>query len=185
VVGVVGGFVVCVVSEGDGRSGGAFVVDGPSPAAADATAFLAWLASHGRGSYTQRAYALGLAHFLTWLDRAGVELCGVDRRVIAEYVVAFRSGADDGLVLGRQPRTVNHRLCVLASFFEFLAFRDREDGGGVWAQRPCPVPVGSSAMNGSHGMPAVTRFGVVGAASIASGCRGGCHVALSRRLRCG
>ncbi|MBV9194526.1 MAG: tyrosine-type recombinase/integrase [Solirubrobacterales bacterium] len=132
---------------------GGFVVDGPSPAAAEATAFLAWLAARGRGSYTQRAYALGLAHFLGWLDRGGVELDAVDRRVIAEYVVAFRSGAEDGLPLGRQPRTVNHRLCVLATFFGLLERRDREAGGGLWAGRPCPVPTGGSLIDGSHGMP--------------------------------
>ena len=74
-----------------------FVVEGPGLAAIEATAFLAWLAEHGRGSYTQRAYALGLAHFLSWLDRAGVELGDVDRRVIGDYVVAFRAGVEEGL----------------------------------------------------------------------------------------
>jgi integrase/recombinase XerD len=56
-------------------------------------------------------------------------------------------------VLGRQPRTVNHRLCVLASFFEFLERRDRDRGFGARGDRTCPVPVGRSAMEGSHGMP--------------------------------
>jgi integrase/recombinase XerD len=149
----VGAFVVRFGAEQGGRLSGGFVVDGPGPAAAEATAFLAWLAARGRGSYTQRAYALGLAHFLGWLARGGVELDAVDRRVIAEYVVAFRSGAEDGLPLGRQPRTVNHRLCVLASLFGFLERRDREAGGGLWAGRPCPVPTGGSLMDGSHGMP--------------------------------
>jgi site-specific recombinase XerD len=153
VVGVVGAFVVRVIAEQDGGAGGGFVVDGPSLAAAEATAFVVWLAAHGRGSYTQRAYAVGLAHFFAWLDGKSVELGAVDRRVIADYVVAFRSGTEDGLPLGRQPRTVNHRLCVLASFFGFLERRDREGGGGFWAERPCPVPTGGSLMDGSHGMP--------------------------------
>ena len=73
--------------------------------------------------------------------------------MIGEYVVAFRDGSEDGLALGRQPRTVNHRLCVLASFFEFLERRDRDRGFGVWGERSCPVPVGRSAIEGSHGMP--------------------------------
>ena len=103
-----------------------------------------WLACCGRGSYTQRTYALGLAHFLSWIDLHGVGLVDVDRRVVGEYVVAFRDGSEDGLALGRQPRTVNHRLCVLASFFEFLERRDRDRGFGVWGDRPCPVPVGRS-----------------------------------------
>jgi hypothetical protein len=94
-----------------------------------------------------------LAHFLSWIDRAEVELVDVDRRVVGEYVVAFRAGVEDGFTLGRQPRTVNHRLCVLTSFFEFLARRDRDRGSGVWGSRPCPVPAGRPVMDGSHGMP--------------------------------
>jgi len=149
VVGVVGAFVVRVL-EGPG---GRYAIRGPSTAAVEATAFLVWLAAHGRGSYTQRAYALGLAHFLSWLDVAGVELVAVNQRTVADYLLAFRSGADDGLALGRQPRTVNHRVCVLASFFAFLERRDRENGGGPWSIRPSPVPPSRSAIDGSHGMP--------------------------------
>ena len=142
-----------------GVVGGGFVVDGPGSGAAEATAFLFWLAAHGRGSYTQRAYALGLAHFLSWLDRHGVKLAAVDRRVIAEYIVAFRSGVEDGLELGRQPRTVNHRLCVLASFFAFLEANAGDESTVL--PRPSPVPAGRSAMEGSHGMPGrdVVRHG--------------------------
>jgi site-specific recombinase XerD len=117
-----------------------------------ASEFLGWLAEHGRGSYTQRSYALGLAHFLGWIERAGVAFADVDRRVVGAYIAAFREGRDDGLVLGRAPRTVNHRLCVLASFFEFLARRDRDRGFGVWSQRPRPVPGGPGPMEGAHGM---------------------------------
>jgi integrase/recombinase XerD len=149
---VVGAFAVRVDRAVPGGPAG-FVVVGPDVGAEEASAFLVWLAGHGRGSYTQRAYALGLAHFLSWLDRTGVELIDVDRRVVGDYVVAFRAGVEDGLALGRQPRTVNHRLCVLASFFEFLALRDRDRGSGVWATRPSPVRAGRSLMDGSHGMP--------------------------------
>jgi integrase/recombinase XerD len=150
---VAGAFVVGLDLGAAARSGSWFVVTGPGFGAGEASEFLGWLACCGRGSYTQRTYALGLAHFLSWIDRRGVGLVDVDRRVVGEYVVAFRDGRENGLALGRQPRTVNHRLCVLASFFEFLARRDRDRGFGVWGERPCPVPVGRSALDGSHGMP--------------------------------
>jgi site-specific recombinase XerD len=150
---VAGEFAVEVDLGVTGRSGCRFSVVGPGVGAAEAGEFLAWMACSGRGSYTQRTYALGLAHFLSWIDRHGIALVDVDRRVVGEYSVAFRDGTEDGLVLGRQPRTVNHRLCVLTSFFESLARRDRDRGVGGWAQRPSPVPAGSSAMDGSHGMP--------------------------------
>ena len=148
-----GAFAVEVDLGATGRSGCRFAVIGPGVGAAEASEFLGWLARCARGSYTQRTYALGLAHFLSWIDRRGVAVVDVDRHVVGEYVVAFRDGSEDGLVLGRQPRTVNHRLCVLASFFEFLARRDRDRGVGVWGGRPCPVPLGRSPMDGSHGMP--------------------------------
>ncbi len=147
-----GAFAFGVDLGAAGRSGPRFVVIGPGVGAGEACEFPGWLACCGRGSYTQRTYALGLAHFLSWIDLRGVGLVDVDRRLIGEYVVAFRDGSEDRLVSGRQPRTVNLRLCVLASFFEFLARRDRDRGFGVWGERPCPVPVGRSAMDGSHGM---------------------------------
>jgi site-specific recombinase XerD len=130
-VGVAGAFAVEVDLGVTSRSGSRFVVVGPGVGAGEASGFLASLACCGRGSYTQRTYALGLAHFLSWIDRHGIGLVDVDRRVIGEYVVAFRNGSEDGLALGRQPRTVNHRLCVLASFFEFLERRDRDRGFGA------------------------------------------------------
>ncbi len=146
-----GAFVVGVDLGPAGRSSSRFVVTGPGFGAGEASEFVAWLAFCGRRSYTQRTYALGLAHFLSWIDRRGVGLVDVDRRVVGEYVVAFRDGSEDGLALGRQPRTVNHRLCVLASFFEFIERRDRDRGFGVWGDRPCPVPVGHSPMEGLMG----------------------------------
>jgi site-specific recombinase XerC len=162
VISVVGVFTVGVVE-------GRFVVDGPGSRASEASAFLVWLAAHGRGSYTQRAYALGLAHFLGWLDRHGVALAAVDRPVIAEYIVAFRAGTEHGLALGRQPRTVNHRLCALGSFFAFL--EDRDDGAPA---RSSPVPASRSVMEGSHGMP--------GRDAVRHGRRGEYRVRAPRRL---
>jgi hypothetical protein len=38
---------------------------------------------------------LALAHFLSWIDRNGVALVDVDRRVVGEYVVGFRNGIED------------------------------------------------------------------------------------------
>jgi hypothetical protein len=149
-IGVVGAFVVRVDLGAAGRSAARFVVTGPGFGAGEASEFLGWLECSGRGSYTQRTYALGLARFLSWIDRHGVGLVDVDRRVVAEYVVAFRDGREDGLALGRQPRTVNHRLCVLASFFEFLARRDRDRRFGVWGERPCPVLLGHASITSTQ-----------------------------------
>jgi site-specific recombinase XerD len=123
------------------------VVVGPSEAALDATSFLARLSSRRRGSYTVRTYALGLAHFLSWLDdQAGASLNEIDRTTLARYVTAFADG-DGDRPLGRKPRTVNHRLSVLASFFAFLIERDT----GAWAQRGSPVPAEPGAMLGTQG----------------------------------
>jgi hypothetical protein len=70
-VGVAGAFAVEVDLGVTGRSGSRFVVVGPGVGAGEATEFLGWLACCGRGSYTQRTYALGLTHFLSWIDRHG------------------------------------------------------------------------------------------------------------------
>jgi len=119
----------------------------------EATAFLVVLLGRGRSSYTLRTYGRGLEHFLLWLERAGVGLGEVDRAVIVEYVAEFARGERDGVAVGRAPATVNHRVSVLASFFAFLVERDRLAGEGVWQDRVSPVPPGSAAMAGGHGMP--------------------------------
>jgi hypothetical protein len=75
-------FAVEVDLGATGRSACRFVVIGPGVGAREAGEFLAWLACSGRGSYTQRTYALGLAHFLSWIDRRGVALVDVDRHVV-------------------------------------------------------------------------------------------------------
>jgi site-specific recombinase XerD len=124
-----------------------FGVDGSGGAAA-ADAFLEWLAERGRGSYTQRSYAFALAHFLRWLGGRGIALDDVDRVAVVAYVSEFRRGQGDGVAAGRAPRTVNHRLSVLASFFEFLI----DSGTSGWAARGSPVPGGGRVLAG-HGMP--------------------------------
>ncbi len=119
----------------------------------EATAFLVVLLGRGRSSYTLRTYGRGLEHFLLWLARAGVGLGEVDRALIVEYVAEFAHGERDGVAVGRAPATINHRVSVLASFFAFLVERDQLAGEGVWRDRVSPVPPGSAAMAGGHGMP--------------------------------
>jgi len=95
--------------------------------------------------YTQRAYALGLAHFFTWLGANGVEPERVTRQVIGRYIADFGESEPGGAVTtraapkARSARTVNHRLSVLASFFDFHIRRDTEDGGGSWCGRGNPA----------------------------------------------
>jgi site-specific recombinase XerD len=95
--------------------------------------------------YTQRAYALGLAHFFTWLDATGVAPERVARQVIGRYIADFGESEPRGAVAtraapkARSARTVNHRLSVLASFFDFHIRRDTEDGSGSWCGRANPA----------------------------------------------
>jgi integrase/recombinase XerD len=148
------------------------VVDADGGAVPEAAEFCRWLVAVDRSAYTQRAYALGLAHFFEWLAEAGRSLVEVERPVIAAYMADFRAGRKAGATrvdeprvgsvdartrkpapgLERQPATVNHRLSVLASFFSFLIDGDTDRGHGPWAGRANPVPA-ADPMRGSHGMP--------------------------------
>jgi integrase/recombinase XerD len=124
-------------------------------------AFLRELVLLDRSRATVRSYRQGVEHFLRWLSVSGVDLEAVSTRVIADYVEAFKAGAKEGAVpVGgngslvvdrrtgrpssasrRRPRTVNHRLSVLSSFFAFLIERDGEqDSEGAWCGRRNPVP---------------------------------------------
>jgi site-specific recombinase XerD len=95
--------------------------------------------------YTQRAYALGLAHFFSWIDANGVEPERATRQVIGRYIAVFGESEPGGAVAtraapkARSARTVNHRLSLLASFFDFHIRRDTEDGGGPWCGRTNPA----------------------------------------------
>jgi integrase/recombinase XerD len=120
---------------------------GPSGADALVDGFVAWLASRGCGSYTRRSYGQGVAHFVRWLEDRGVELDAVGRATVVEYVAEFRRG--DGRGLGRAPRTVNHRVSVLAALFDHWMRADP----GRWAGREPPLAIAGSVMEGSHGMP--------------------------------
>ena len=111
----------------------------PTPSIYD---FLSYLEQCARSPYTVRAYARGLAHFAGWLHEAGVDLDAVTRPVIGQYIGAFGRGTRCNASLidrpsaneGRQARTVNHRLSVLASYFAFRIRQDDDRGDGAWRQ---------------------------------------------------
>jgi integrase/recombinase XerD len=116
----------------------------PVPAIND---FLSDLEQRARSPYTVRAYARGLAHFAGWLHEAGVDLDAVTRPVIGQYIGVFGRGSRRHASRidrpppsqGRQARTVNHRLSVLASYFAFRIRQDDDRGDGAWRQRSNPV----------------------------------------------
>jgi site-specific recombinase XerD len=120
------------VSDSDGRS---------IPSCDD---FLLHLRLRDCSVYTQRAYAIGLAHFLSWLHVAGEGPEHVNRQVISRYITDFSQSELQGAIGSRStdkvrgPRTINHRLSVLASFFDFHIRRDTEDGG-PWCGRVNPA----------------------------------------------
>lgn len=134
--------------------------------------FLEHLARRGRGSYTTRSYRLGLHDFSCWLTEREESLGSVSRADVEAYVDAFARGHRTGgrapreqrtsvvelkskqprRSVGRAPRTVNHRLSVLGSFFGYLIDRDTEAGGGVWVDRVSPVPQ-APAVGPRHGRP--------------------------------
>ncbi|MGB6026650.1 MAG: hypothetical protein WA899_02245, partial [Candidatus Sulfotelmatobacter sp.] len=48
--------------------------------------------------YTQRAYALGLAHFFSWLRASGGDPDQVTRQIVGIYITEFARGAKQGAV---------------------------------------------------------------------------------------
>jgi integrase/recombinase XerD len=129
--------------------------------------FVEYLARRDRSSYTLRTYRLGLEDFGRWLDDNRIGLAAVTVRDVEAYaaqfaagegrrhrraaVVELATGRPVACSSGRAPRTVNHRLSVLASFFSYLIERDTAAGSGQWAGRVSPVPMRSRG--GEHGMP--------------------------------
>lgn len=132
--------------------------------------FVADLVRNGRSSYTIRTYRLGLEDFTSWAAQSGRLLEEIRRRDIEAYIDAFRRGPKRNATtidptragqvnpltrklypaLERQPRTLNHRLSVLSSFFAYLIARDEEVG--PWHGRFNPVPSRPAPISGSHGM---------------------------------
>jgi site-specific recombinase XerD len=108
--------------------------------------------------YTQRSYAIGLAHFFSWLRVSGGDPDQVTRQIVGSYITEFARGAKQGAVSAhsaqkpRPPRTINHRLSVLASYFEYCIRRDTEDGRGPWKGRINPASGNPLTEELRHGM---------------------------------
>jgi integrase/recombinase XerD len=107
--------------------------------------FLSHLRLRDCSVYTLRAYAIGLAHFFSWLHEVEERPECATRHIIGRYIAEFSRSARQGAVVMhsaetiRGPRTINHRLSVLASYFEFHIRRDTEDGSGPWCGRVNPA----------------------------------------------
>lgn len=153
---------------------GIFLVVGPEGMPVPAiNNFLLHLSHLGRSAYTLRSYAHGLAHFFGWLHTRKQQVDEVTSQTIEAYIAFFstetKGGAcpidpqKAGLInlrtrksspsLCRQPRTINHQLSVLASFFAYHIHLDTEQGLGRWNQQTNPVPASAPERNNAHGMP--------------------------------
>ena len=136
-------FVVEKVPEEDP----AFRVLGPDgKPVAHIQEFLIYLATCGRSAYTMSSYATGLAHFFGWLQECGKHVDEVTRHLVGASTSepsaearsfgpecdSFRRPVPSSLNgrmwsgAQRRPRTINHRLSVLASFFAFCIQRDED-----------------------------------------------------------
>lgn len=139
--------------------------------------FLSDLEQRARSPYTVRAYARGLAHFAGWLHEAGVDLDAVTRAVVGQYIGAFGRGSKrhaslvdrPSLTEGREARTVNHRLSVLASYFAFRIRQDDDRGQGAWRHHSNPVSTLDDETV-SHHSPVVINPRASGGESFAAAC---------------
>src|SRR5712691_8318097 len=74
--------------------------------------FLTELSLRDCSVYTQRAYAIGLAHFFSWLHASGGDPDHVTRQAVGSYITEFARGVRQGAVgargtqKSRQPRTI-------------------------------------------------------------------------------
>lgn len=114
-----------------------------SSVAESANGFLEHLATLGRSAYTIRSYAMGLMHFLNWVEREGLSLRDMTRQQVGRYIQDFMGSDTKASVTGQAPkqaRTVNHRLSVLSSFFAYLIDHDAElaDAGCSGMKNPVP-----------------------------------------------
>lgn len=138
----------------------------------DLTDYLTYLESRGRSPYTLRSYRLGLEHFYAWLDAHELALDDVSRQIVEAYLDDLRISPKGGAVPAsleragqvnpatrkaypnpeRKASTINHRLSVLAAFFDFLIRRDEGDPSDAWSNRGNPVrPAGTSMTHGMTG----------------------------------
>ena len=95
--------------------------------------------------------------FLRRLNASGGDPDQSRVRSSAATVTEFARGAKQGAVAStaqkpRQPRTVNHRLSVLASYFDYCIRRDTEDGCGPWEGPINPASGNPITEELSHGM---------------------------------
>ena len=120
--------------------------------------FLTELSQRDCSVYTQRAYAIGLAHFFNWLHHAGGNPDNVTRQSFGGYIAEFARGSKQGAIASgrvkkaRQPRTINHRISVLSSYFDYCIRCDKEDGQGPWNGRVNPASGNPLADVPRHGM---------------------------------
>jgi len=63
--------------------------------------FLTELSFRDCSVYTQRSYALGLAHFFGWLHASGGDPDRVTRQAIGSYITEFARGTKQGAVGAR------------------------------------------------------------------------------------
>jgi site-specific recombinase XerD len=120
--------------------------------------FLTELNQRDCSVYTQRAYAIRLTHFFNWLHHAGGDPDSVTRQTFGSYIAEFARGSTQGAITSsraqkaRQPRTINHRISVLSSYFDYCIRCDTEDGHGPWNGRVNPATGNPLADVPRHGM---------------------------------
>jgi integrase/recombinase XerD len=120
--------------------------------------FLTELSQRDCSVYTQRAYAIGLVHFFSWLHHAGGDPDHVTRQILGNYIAEFARGDKQGAIVSgrvqkaRQPRTINHRISVLSSYFDYCIRCDTEDEKGPWNGRVNPASGNPLADVPRHGM---------------------------------
>jgi integrase/recombinase XerD len=134
--------------------------------ATDINEFLSYLSACGSSAYTLRAYGTGLAHFFSWLWSSNKHVSEVTRQVVGEYIAAFGQASPCRPLISRhsqrpsrrQPRTINHRLSVLASYFSFRIRQDENCRNGAWHNRNNPVSTpGPTHRHGMVGRDAPRR----------------------------
>ena len=80
------------------------------------------------------------------------------RQIVGSYIAEFARDSRQGAITsdrarkGRQPRTINHRISVLSSYFDYCIRCDTEDGRGPWNGRINPASGNPLAEVPRHGM---------------------------------
>ena len=119
--------------QGTGLAAFLVALDDTSRVEPHAERFLTALGLRDRSPYTILAYARGLAHFHGWCDEHGVCLAEVTPTTVQAYVEAFRWPGEGE----RAAATTNHRLSVLASYFDHLIAAKATRRNGATRPTPC------------------------------------------------